>query len=432
MTMAEDENLESNVLTEVLKRLDAYGYQSWTPLNRRLARIIEKFDNSYIRNTALVAEFILAALRGIPPPEKRHYNPISKKSLRQIYQEFRELYHPTKDPPVGWCSWHTFGLNISHDIIVGQAEKAIELASDGLEGLNCILIDDGWTKWGDWLESIKEKFPQGIEETVRQLQAMGLQVGLWWAPYMAVESSNLYKSHPDWFIPNHEGTQYGPTDIFIRDKRRVLDYRKPEVQEYIDTCMKRFQSMGVTVLKSDFLYAGHTIPEYKKNPDPPDTHLIHLLQSVREAGMYSIACGCPLEPAAVAGVDAMRIGPDINIPPLQKYPFFNRRAVSVRLKQLAVAAKWRLETDLLWHLDPDALITDPGLGVTPEQAKELVRIHQLCRGPRFLGDDLKNITPERMKLIREWLAPFPPKEDAQHQGVTTLSHTPLVPSPAMA
>lgn len=339
-----------------------------------------------------------------------------------------KLSRPSRPAPTGWCSWHAFGTQISESIIMAQAREAVRL---GL-GLKCILIDDGWcSHWGDWLSPDPQKFPDGIAHVVRELKAMGLDVGLWWAPLMATESSTLYREHPDWFISDLEGTKSTVFDMMIRNKRRVLDYQNPSVRAYLDTCMREFESWGVTLMKNDFLYAGH-FDEHLTDDHIPNSNLRHLLKDVQAHGFYSIACGCPLRPA-VGVVDAMRISYDINIPHLRKFPPINRLMVRVYLDQLSQNSRARGYTSEYWRLDPDAFVTDPDLGISARGRLNLLKIIRDCGGVRFLGDDLTRLTPESRSLIKQFLDPSTPEHSSQDGSYTPLDHTAtLMPEPAMA
>ncbi len=324
---------------------------------------------------------------GIYP--RRYFSPHGQNNL---HIDRKSYFINHKSPPIGWCSWPYFGPHINEQIILEQASAAAKL------GLEYILIDDGWTTWGDWLYPDSEKFPHGLKWLVKKIKLYGLKTGIWWAPLLAKSSSVLFHTHPDWFIPNLEGTQVLPLDIFISDKRRVLDLENPQVSKYLSLVLDYFLDCGLTLIKSDFLYAGHFNPKFTTSR-VPDTLLHELLATCRKH-FYSIACGCPLAPA-VGVVDAMRISDDINIPQLNRLWPINHLIVTNRLNQLLNNYKLRQVTKSIWHLDPDAFISDPVFGITTSQSQKLASLIKQADGLIFLGDNLVKISPPRLKLTEK-------------------------------
>lgn len=330
-------------------------------------------------------------LKGTFP--RRHFDPLEtdKPDLGKKVVVDKRFKAPT-----GWCSWHCFGGEISESIILTQVRRAAEF------GLEYILIDDGWTVWGDWLSVDKKKFPHGLKALVNKIRSFGLRVGIWWAPMLAKSSSELFKRHPGWFIDHLEGTQYSIFDIFIRDKRRGLDLSNPNVQKYLNSVLDYFLDCGFELLKSDFLYAGH-FDKAHKTGKTPDLLLRDLLKSVYDRNFYSIACGCPLTPA-IGVVDAMRISDDINIPQFNNIWPLNRIMTRQRVMQLSSNINSRLTSEEFWHLDPDAFISDPSLGISFPQAEVLASLIEKCRGVVFFGDNLALLRPYQLKLVERLIS----------------------------
>ncbi len=89
-----------------------------------------------------------------------------------------------------------------------NAKKILELADQAIVlGVEMLVLDDGWFKGrnddtsslGDW-EADKKKFPSGIEQLAKDVQAKGLKFGLWFEPEMVNPESDLYRNHPDWIL----------------------------------------------------------------------------------------------------------------------------------------------------------------------------------------------------------------------------------------
>lgn len=287
----------------------------------------------------------------------------------------------------GWSSWPAFGTNINEEIILNQAKEAKKL------NLEYILIDDGWTTWGDWLTPDPKKFPTGLKSLIQKINQIGLRVGIWWAPLLAKQSSKLFSEHPNWFVTNFEATKVSPLDIFIKDKRRLLNLEQPEVQKYLNKVLEFFKSAKVELIKSDFLYANHFNPAHTSS-EIPDLLLHNLLSSITKFKFYSIACGCPLKPA-IGVVNAMRISDDINYPLLNNLWPINKFIVTSRLKQLIKNLKSRKDTNQIWILDLDSLITDSSMGISKKQALTLAKLIADNNGLLFLGDNLQKPSKRR-------------------------------------
>ena len=90
--------------------------------------------------------------------------------------------HAQTPPTMGWSSWNTFALDISEDIIKGQADAMV---STGLKeaGYQYINIDDGYfynrNETTGALLIHPEKFPNGLKPVVDYIHAKGLKAGIY-------------------------------------------------------------------------------------------------------------------------------------------------------------------------------------------------------------------------------------------------------------
>lgn len=261
-----------------------------------------------------------------------------------------------KPPITGWCSWHSLGKNISHEIILDQAEKAKSI------NLEYILIDDGWCQWGDWQKPLKKKFPFGIKSTSNYIRKLDLKTGLWLAPFLVEPKSELYQNHPDWIIRDQKGKpvngwRYSPFDSFLGVKKYILNFEIPEVRKYIQDSLKKIiVEWNISLIKLDFLYAPYFNPKYETDKTP-HRFLVDLFSYLRSnfPQIYVIACGCPYKPAKYL-VDAIRISPDINSPPFQKIPILNKFIYKNRFKHFIRNWENNRTLNTFFHLDPDAIL----------------------------------------------------------------------------
>ena len=90
--------------------------------------------------------------------------------------------HAQTPPTMGWSSWNTFALDISEEIIKGQADAMV---STGLKevGYQYINIDDGYfynrNETTGALLIHPEKFPNGLKPVVDYIHAKGLKAGIY-------------------------------------------------------------------------------------------------------------------------------------------------------------------------------------------------------------------------------------------------------------
>ncbi len=137
-------------------------------------------------------------------------------------------------------SWEAAYFDVSHQVVLDLADKAKEL------GVEMLVLDDGWfgrrnddtTSLGDWFADLS-KFPDGIEETARQVKAKGLKFGLWFEPEMVNKESDLYREHPEWLIQVPDRT------LSTGRYQHTLDLSQAEVVAYLFERLDSFLSTGL-------------------------------------------------------------------------------------------------------------------------------------------------------------------------------------------
>ena len=133
--------------------------------------------------------------------------------------------------PALYNSWYatTFAVNETQQLELAKVAKDI--------GVEMFVIDDGWFKGrvndraglGDWTVD-REKFPNGLQPMIEQINALGLDFGIWIEPEMVNPNSDLYRAHPDWVFhfPNrerHEGRN-----------QLLLNLAREDVCKYLYKC----------------------------------------------------------------------------------------------------------------------------------------------------------------------------------------------------
>lgn len=136
--------------------------------------------------------------------------------------------------PVLYNSWEATEFNVN----VADQTRLAEIAA-GI-GVELFVMDDGWfgarnndrAGLGDWLVN-PVKFPGGLNELIGNVNALGMDFGLWVEPEMVNPDSDLYRAHPDWtyHFPHRHADE-------LRHQL-VLNMTRSDVQAYILDCLDR-------------------------------------------------------------------------------------------------------------------------------------------------------------------------------------------------
>ncbi len=134
--------------------------------------------------------------------------------------------------PVLYNSWEATEFDVNCEHQTALAKLAAEM------GVELFVMDDGWfgernhdrAGLGDWFVN-PNKFPNGIDELIKNVNDLGMDFGLWFEPEMVNPDSDLYRTHPEWAY--HYDTRTAHT---LRNQL-VLNMTRDDVQEYIFKCM---------------------------------------------------------------------------------------------------------------------------------------------------------------------------------------------------
>lgn len=277
------------------------------------------------------------------------YCPLPHSSSKKITIEKK-----TKAESINyWCSWYAFGRKINEELIIAQANH---IKKRGLQ-IDHIIVDDGWTKWGDWNRVDTKKFPNGIASLSKKLTKKKFKTGIWLAPFLADKKSILFKEHPEYFLRSKSGKLINgfksvPPFDRIFHPQFLLDFSKKEVRQYIFNSIDQIiEKWNVSLLKLDFLYAPYFNPYLKKTKAASkQVQELFIYLKNKHPHVFTIACGCSFADAANLA-DAVRISKDINsIPPV---PSFIRKII---YKYRAKILEEKLKFKHLWEnclADPD-------------------------------------------------------------------------------
>ena len=235
----------------------------------------------------------------------------SEDSVFDSYFEIAGIEKPKAAPVMGWTSWYDYYQRINEKCLlknIGGLSKSVS-KTDG--AFKVFQIDDGYEKFvGDWLDCDYEKFPGGLEPVVKAAVEAGMKTGIWFAPFSAEKKSEIFQTHPDWFVKDINGEPvlcgcnwsgfYG------------MDIYNDEVRDYIKKACRHFiDDLGFTLLKIDFLYSVCLVPQKNKTRGKIMHDALEFFREVSK-GAELLGCGVPLG-SAFGLVDYCRIGTDVSL-----------------------------------------------------------------------------------------------------------------------
>lgn len=147
---------------------------------------------------------------------------------RRMHDFERDPLKPNRPPRrVLYNSWEATQFDVRADAQMRLAERASRM------GVELFVVDDGWfgarhsdrAGLGDWTVN-PEKFPNGLEELIDRVHALGMDFGLWVEPESVNPDSDLYRAHPDW-IHRLDGRE-----PLTQRNQYLLDFGKPEVERF--------------------------------------------------------------------------------------------------------------------------------------------------------------------------------------------------------
>ncbi len=265
------------------------------------------------------------------------------QALEQIFGKGRF----PKAPRV-WCSWYSLYGWVNERLFVNA------LSDFGNMPFDVFQLDDGWQlAHGDW--EANPKFPSGMKSLAENILATGRTPGIWLAPFMVSDKSQLAKNHPDWLLRDEMGNPI-QAGITWSGTPLCLDVSHPQVLEWLDQLIRKVRGWGYEYLKLDFLYIGG-LNGKRYQEIPREVAYRNALQVIREAAgdAYILACGALIIPS-LGLCDGIRVGPDVS-------PFWLNTPLTVWLNnpndtstQNAIRTSLhRLWLSPLVNIDPDVL-----------------------------------------------------------------------------
>lgn len=146
----------------------------------------------------------------------------------------RHVVQPVPDAPLLPVTYnHYYGL--PSDWTVETLKKEAKAYAE--IGAEYFVVDAEWFAGGfrdgvgNWERLDKRRFPNGFDEIVEYVEALGMKFGSWLEIEFAMEGSHWVKKHPDWF---HQATNR-PNLVYGRARHndRLLRLEDPDVRRQV-------------------------------------------------------------------------------------------------------------------------------------------------------------------------------------------------------
>ncbi|UPW19973.1 alpha-galactosidase [Agarivorans sp. TSD2052] len=214
---------------------EVYGFHLAWSGNHRLQSGVKTDGRRWLQAEELLLSGEVGLEQGETYQTPILYASYSANGLNQMSANFHRFvrqhilrFPKTKARPVHLNTWE--GIYFDHDPV--YIKKMASLAAD--MGVERFIIDDGWfpgrdhdkAGLGDWYLDT-QKYPNGLEEVIDHVLALGMEFGLWFEPEMVNPDSDLFRQHPDWIL-GQAGYQQ-KTGRY----QYVLDLQHPQVFDYL-------------------------------------------------------------------------------------------------------------------------------------------------------------------------------------------------------
>ncbi|MDB6160979.1 MAG: alpha-galactosidase [Gammaproteobacteria bacterium] len=307
----------------------------------------------------------------------------------------------------GWCSWYSLYNSISEAVLLEHLRAATRFRDTYHLPFEVFQIDDGFTpEMGDWLE-VKPQFQRGMAPLLQDIAAAGFVPGLWIAPFMVGNRSQLYAAHPDWVVTDRAtGLPLVPMKFYgeFRWHKRseeyyILDITVPAAEAYIRNVFRVWtREWGCRYFKTDFMYFGSEYgPDQARWHEPGLSRMevwMRMARLIREeiGDSLWLGCGGPIW-APIGLMDAVRTGRDIGV---------SWRGHHSAESLLRDQTSRNFANGIFWQADPDCILLRSRFHeLTDTEVHSLALFAALTGGLLMTSDQLDEVCAERRQLFAQ-------------------------------
>ena len=304
-------------------------------------------------------------------------------------------------PAFFWSSWyHAYET-------MDQATLEKNLSGIRASGVpfRFVELDAGYTpSLGDWLTP-NHRWPGGLQKAAETILNAGFQPGIWVAPFIVGDRSELYRKHPEWVLRDLDGKPVVHLRSYTEPKiwgnpdcdYFVLDASHPDALRYIETVFRTLKNWGFSLFKTDFMLWNMHDSSTVRRHDPSLTSVeimrntLAVIRSAIGEDSYLLGCIAPFMPF-IGYADGMRLAGDCGAQWTEPYGPVNL------LRELPCDNYFN---HMFWQNDPDAmLLRDFDTRLTSDEARSLALLQALSGGAVSTSDPLHRLSDERKRLLR--------------------------------
>jgi alpha-galactosidase len=297
-------------------------------------------------------------------------------------------------PPTGWCSWYCFGPGVTAQQVLDN----LDVIAKSVPALRYVQIDDGYqSAMGDWLET-GAAFGGNVRTVLSEVRVRGFEPAIWVAPFVAEEKSDLFRSHPDWFMTGADGAPLRSDRVTFGGWRRgpwyALDGTHPAAQAHLERVFRTMRTeWGCTYFKLDanFWGAMHGGRFHDPRATRIDAYRRGMQAIIRGAGnSFLLGCNHPIWPS-LGLIHGSRSSNDI------KRTWDRIKTTGFQNLQ----RNW--QNGRFWWNDPDAIVLATDL--TDAECQFHATVIYASGGMVLSGDDLTKLPPARAAMLKKLLPP---------------------------
>lgn len=280
------------------------------------------------------------------------------KDYTERVRSIHNINEPEKNAPTVYCTWYYHADNYNEDIFKGDIAqfKKVHVPFD------VFLIDECWdmNDWGDFESN--SKFPDGMKWVAEQINSVGYIAGIWTAPYLLDQGSDLVKNHPEWLLKNSKGNLC--TFKMNNLDHNILDLTYPGACDYLEEQFRKIsRDWGFKYFKFDFMRSIFIDTDqqfYDKTVTSLEAYRKGLEAIRRGVGKDAYISVCGGHYGASLGIaDTQRSGSDV------KSQWDETELPKYRQNILRT---WMAG---LWHVDPDAMMVRRQETANPDDKRNL-------------------------------------------------------------
>ena len=295
---------------------------------------------------------------------------------------------------------------LSENIDLEMLQYDLEAMSSEID---LFMIGDNYVNHlGDWLEINKEKFPKGLGDVVKTIHKKKVKAGIWLAPFIAEEESQLVKDHPSWLKKNVNGRA-----IKTEDNYYVLDLGNLEVLNYLKQVFNYYLKLGFDFLRLDMVSVVGQMSD--KSRAQTQSYAYKLLRRLCKDKL--LLANDAIMFNSYGNFDYVRVGPDVSLS-------FDDNAYTRVFKQERSSTKEALQNTIyrsfmnnnLFGSCPDIFMLDEENNkMNSKQREALSTINALFGQLMLTRDYLITYPPYITDAFEQIIAIFKGASDQQYQ-----------------